>query len=195
MEQNHASPQPPTTESRLNTAAEDRIPQTGQLPQIPPLWPALELKSNVVGTAVRPKAPMTRADWVNALWADISGQLRRLSVISSDLFDGLLLRRETATGSFLVGELVSLPWFALLRRLYQGMLTRACVCSARNTRSLVMIGLLPLLGFCRRTTRCVGCGSFCGPLSERGIVVSPFYPPSPHNSLGVCQMDMELTRG
>ena len=173
MEQNHASPQPPTTESPLNTAAEDRIPQTGQLPQIPPLWPALELKSNVVGTALRPKAPMTRAEWVNALWADISGQLRRLSVISSDLFDGLLLRRETATGSFLVGELVSLPCFAP-SVVPMDADTGVCVCSARNTRSLAMIGLLPLLGFCRRRTRCVGCGSFCGLLSERGIVVSPF---------------------
>ena len=127
MEQNTEfalSPQPPTIDSPLNTAAEDRVPQMGQLPQIPPLWPALEIKSNPV-PAVRPKAPMTRAEWVNAFWADISGQLRRLSVISSDLFDGLLLRRDTATGSFLFGELVSLPCFApSVRRLYEGMLTR-----------------------------------------------------------------------
>ena len=116
MEQNHEvapSPQPPTINVPLDTATEDRIPQMGQLPEILPLRPALEMKSNLV-PAVRPKASMTsmtRAEWVNALWADISGQIRRRSVVSSELFDGLLLRRETATGSFLLGELVSLPCF------------------------------------------------------------------------------------
>ena len=121
MEQNHdvaPSPLPPTINPPLNTAAEDRIPQMAQLPQIPPLWPALEMKSNPA-PAIRPKPPLTRADWVNAFWADISAQLRRLSVISDELFDGLLLRRETATGSFIFGELVSLLAFAFafVRRL------------------------------------------------------------------------------
>ena len=114
MEQDHEvapSPQTPTIDSPLNDAAEDRVPQMAQLPQIPPLWPALEVRSNVV-PAIKPKPPMTRANWVNAFWADISGQLRRLSVVSSDLFDGLLLRRETAAGSFILRELVSLLCFA-----------------------------------------------------------------------------------
>ena len=138
MAQNHnfaPSPHLPTTNPPLNTAAEDSFPQMGQLPQIPPLWPALELKSNFVPAAIRPKAPMTRAEWVNTFWADISGQLRRLSVISSELFDGLLLRRETATGSFLLAELVSSPFlcFTFASRLcpvglYLGMLITVCVC-------------------------------------------------------------------
>ena len=53
----------------------------------------------------------SRADWVNTLWADISGQLRRFSVISPDLFDGLLLRKDTTTGALILRDLVSSPCF------------------------------------------------------------------------------------
>ena len=53
----------------------------------------------------------SRADWVNTLWADISGQLRRFSVISPDLFDGLLLKKDTTTGMLILRDLVSPPCF------------------------------------------------------------------------------------
>ena len=53
----------------------------------------------------------SRADWVNTLWADISGQLRRFSVISPDLFDGLLLKKDTTTGTLILRDLVSSPCF------------------------------------------------------------------------------------
>ncbi|KAF6232247.1 hypothetical protein HO173_009630 [Letharia columbiana] len=64
----------------------------------------LEMKPTAKST-IKPKALATRADWVNILWADISGQLRRSSVISADLFDGLVLKKDTATGSLILREL------------------------------------------------------------------------------------------
>lgn len=97
--------------STFDNTAEDRVPQIEQHPKDLSLWQAPEIKSKPE-PASKAKAPMTRANWVNTLWADISGQLRRFAVISSDLFDGLLLKRDTATGSFILGELVSLTGFA-----------------------------------------------------------------------------------
>lgn len=110
MAQNHdlqPSPQPLEMHSTLDNTAEDRVPQIEQHPNDLPIWQAPEIKSKPE-PANKAKAPVTRANWVNALWADISGQLRRFSVISSDLFDGLLLKRNTATGSFILREMVSL---------------------------------------------------------------------------------------
>ena len=114
MAQNHdlqPSQQPLKMDSTLVTTAEDRVPQIKQHPKALPLQQALEIKSKPE-PANKAKAPLTRANWVNTLWADISGQLRRFAVISSDLFDGLLLKRDTATGSFILRELVSLAGFA-----------------------------------------------------------------------------------
>lgn len=105
------SPQPLKMDSNLDTTAEDRVPQIEQHPKMLPLQQVLEMNSNR-GPSIIAKAPMNRANWVNALWADISGQLRRFAVISHDLFDGLLLKRDTDTGLLILGELVSLPCFA-----------------------------------------------------------------------------------
>lgn len=105
------SPQPLKMDSNLDTTAEDRVPQIEQHPKMLPLQQVLEMNSNR-GPTIIAKAPMNRANWVNALWADISGQLRRFAVISHDLFDGLLLKRDTDTGLLILGELVSLPCFA-----------------------------------------------------------------------------------
>ena len=114
MEQNRdilTPPQPLKADSSLDTTAKDGVPHIEQAAKSLPLQQPLEIKWKP-GPATKVKAPMTRANWVNAFWADISGQLRRLAVISSDLFDGLLLKRDTATGSFILGELVSLAVFA-----------------------------------------------------------------------------------
>ena len=105
------SPQPLKMDSSPDTTAEYRVPQIEQHPKLLPLQQVLEMKSDRGPTTIA-KAPMTRANWVNALWADISGQLRRFAVISHDLFDGLLLKRDTDTGLLILGELVSLPYFA-----------------------------------------------------------------------------------
>ena len=48
----------------------------------------------------------SRQYWVNAFWADISAQLRRLSVIEPSLYDGLQLTRDGALGYWLSEELV-----------------------------------------------------------------------------------------
>ena len=74
-----------------------------------------EIESSPKST-LRRKATTNRADWVKALWADISGQLRRLSVISNDLFDGLVLKKDTATGLLILSELVSMLAFNHIRR-------------------------------------------------------------------------------
>ena len=89
------SAQMPEPEQHLNTS----IPQQHLLPVRP--TPKYVTKTKTA----------SRADWVNTLWADISGQLRRVSVISPDLFDGLLLKKDTATGALILRDLVSLPWF------------------------------------------------------------------------------------
>ena len=47
-----------------------------------------------------------RQHWVNAFWADISAQLRRLSVIEPNLYDGLQLKREGEMANWLLPELV-----------------------------------------------------------------------------------------
>ena len=75
-----------------------------------PQQPTLEMRTTP--KYVTKIKPATRADWVNALWADVSGQLRRYSVISPDLFDGLLLKKDTATGSLILRDLVSSPCFS-----------------------------------------------------------------------------------
>ncbi len=107
-------PRPLEMDSVVQSTAEVRVPhmpEIQQRPQIPLPQQAMEVSLNHKPTT-KPKAPATRADWVNALWADISGQLRRFSVISSELFDGLLLKRHTFTGSLILSELVSLSCFA-----------------------------------------------------------------------------------
>ena len=112
MEQNHETLPPlkmdsalePTAESRNSQMPEIEYPKTS-LPQ-----QTLVMRPNLKST-VKIKAPTTRANWVNTLWADISGQLRRFSVISNDLFDGLLLKRDTVTGSLILREVVSMPCF------------------------------------------------------------------------------------
>ena len=104
----------------LESTAEYNVPQTlaEQHQKILPAQQALQIRSKPwPGTQLKaptnkPRSPTTRANWVNTLWADISGQLRRFSVISSDLFDGLLLKKDTTTGLLIVSELVSLLWFA-----------------------------------------------------------------------------------
>lgn len=104
MEQNHET-QPEVKPVEMGPAseptAESQNPKTSQQ--------NLAIRSNPKSTT-RAKAP--RADWVNTLWADISGQLRRFAVISNDLFDGLLLKRDTKIGSFILREVVSMPCFA-----------------------------------------------------------------------------------
>ncbi|KAL2041800.1 hypothetical protein N7G274_005584, partial [Stereocaulon virgatum] len=47
----------------------------------------------------------SRQYWVNTFWADISAQLRRLSVVEPSLYDGLQLTRDGALGHWLVEEL------------------------------------------------------------------------------------------
>ena len=89
------SAQMPQPEQRLNTP----IPQQQILPVRP--TPQYVTKTKTA----------SRADWVNTLWADISGQLRRVSVISPDLFDGLLLKKDTATGALILRDLVSSQFF------------------------------------------------------------------------------------
>lgn len=113
MAQNHdpqPSPHPVSMDTTLENNVEDRVSQIGQHPQNLSLWQAPGIVSKPE-PAIKAKAPATRANWVNTLWADISGQLRRFAVISSDLFDGLLLKRDTITGSFILHELVSLTGF------------------------------------------------------------------------------------
>ncbi len=85
--------------------------QMAQNPKTSLTQQSLTIRSNPKSTT-RAKAPATRADWVNTLWADISGQLRRFAVISNDLFDGLLLKRDTEIGMFILREVVSMPCFA-----------------------------------------------------------------------------------
>ena len=117
MEQDCQTLLPPQTlemESALESTAESsiiRMPEIEQHPKIQIPQRTLENKSNPRSTA-KPKAPTTRADWVNTFWADVSAQLRRFSVISDDLFDGLLLKRDTVTGSLILGELVIMARFA-----------------------------------------------------------------------------------
>ena len=89
------STQMPEPEQRLNTP----IPQPKILAVRPTPKSATKTKT------------ASRADWVNTLWADISGQLRRFSVISPDLFDGLLLKKDTSTGALILRDLVSSPCF------------------------------------------------------------------------------------
>lgn len=48
-----------------------------------------------------------RQHWVNAIWVDISAQLRRLSVIEPNLYDGLQLKREGEMANWPLPELVS----------------------------------------------------------------------------------------
>lgn len=117
MDQNHETlplPQPLEIDSALESTAEFRYLQMleiNQHPKLPPPQQTQEMKLNPTSTT-KSKALTTRADWVNTFWADVSGQLRRFSVISDDLFDGLLLKRDTATGSLILREMVSMPCFA-----------------------------------------------------------------------------------
>ena len=87
--------QMPEPEQHLNTPiAQQQIPAVRPTPK-----------------SVTKQKTASRADWVNTLWADISGQLRRFSVISPDLFDGLLLKKDTTTGTLILRDLVSSPCF------------------------------------------------------------------------------------
>lgn len=104
MEMNSAS-------QSVTQAMAPQMPGIAQYPKIPFPQQTLGMKSTPRPTT-KPKAFATRADWVNTFWADISGQLRRLAVISDDLFDGLLLRRDTVTGSWIFRELVGVLCFA-----------------------------------------------------------------------------------
>ena len=114
MEQNHQT-QPEVKPLEMGLAskltAQFRAPQMAQDPKTSLAQQSLAIRSNPKPTTGA-KAPAPRADWVNTLWADISGQLRRFAVISNDLFDGLLLKRDTGIGMFILREVVSMPCFA-----------------------------------------------------------------------------------
>lgn len=112
MEPNHKTLPPSLVEmnSGFDYSAESRAPQMPEMQQQPkispsPQTPAMKSPPRPI---VKAMILTTRADWVNTLWVDISSQLRRLSVISDDLFDGLLLKRNTFTGSVILRELVSI---------------------------------------------------------------------------------------
>lgn len=101
-----------------------QTPEIAQYPMISPPQQTSEIQSPPRSTT-KSKVFTTRADWVNTLWADISGQFRRFSVISNDLFDGLLLKRDTVTGSWILRE---------LRNKYEEL---------RNDRTLATVKVLP----------------------------------------------------
>ena len=114
MEQNQETLPPPQhleTNSALESTGEPG--ESKQNSRFSPPKQTLEMESSLRLTTTL-RTSRTRADWVNTLWADVSGQLRRLSVISNDLFDGLLLKRYTPTGSLILKELVSTECFAHL---------------------------------------------------------------------------------
>ena len=102
MSENQKAPPPKIQQidSTIESTAEDRL-------LILPLQQALETTSKAMPTSKNKTTPC-RADWVNTLFADISGQLRRHSVIASDLFEGLLLSKTTVTGLLILKELVCL---------------------------------------------------------------------------------------
>ena len=119
----HHPKTPPPSPPREGDSAPAPPPQTvaTQMPEPEqhlstpiPQRPTLEMRTTP--KYVTKIKTATRADWVNALWADVSGQLRRYSVISPDLFDGLLLKKDTATGSLILRDLVSPPCFTLSLR-------------------------------------------------------------------------------
>ena len=117
MEQDCQTLPPPQTlemESALESTAESSIIQMPEIEQHPKIQTPQRTLERILNprSTTKPKAPTTRADWVNTFWADVSAQLRRFSVISNDLFDGLLLKRDTVTGSLILGELVSMACFA-----------------------------------------------------------------------------------
>ena len=110
MEQNQeTSPQPRPLEMDPVLDSTPAVPAIEQDPKMLPLQPGPGAIPSIKPTT-KPKAPATRANWVNTLWADVSGQLRRFSVISSDLFDGLLLKKNTYVGSLICTEMVSLAF-------------------------------------------------------------------------------------
>lgn len=148
-----------------------QMPETAQFPKPPPPQRTLEMRP-MPNSTTKPRASTARADWVNTLWADVSGQLRRFAVISNDLFDGLLLRRDTITGSLVLRELVSncrafVPGL-LSKPIASGMLI-LCVRSARRGNCLAMREIWPPSGFCLRRKRWVSCGSCCGRSNAIGI--------------------------
>lgn len=98
--------------SALESTAESGPTQTADNEQdskISPPQQTMEMNSSPVSSTTpgtfRIRLCRNRASWVNIFWADVSGQLRRLSVISNNLFGGLLLKRETDLGSLLLKEL------------------------------------------------------------------------------------------
>lgn len=111
MEQNQETLPPPQhleTNSAVESTSESEAPQMAEIEpnsNISPPQQTREMKLSIRSTTT------PRAGWVNTLWADVSGQLRRLSVISNDLFDGLLLKKSTPTGSLILKELVSTARF------------------------------------------------------------------------------------
>ena len=99
-------------DSIIQSTAEDTLPQVPQTKhlRVLPLQQALGTTPNPVPISNH-KALRSRADWVNAMFADISGQLRRHSVISTLLFEGILLQKKTVTGSLILKELVRMPCY------------------------------------------------------------------------------------
>lgn len=128
-------PQPMEIYPTLESTASARVPHTPQIALLPKPLPPQQSMSMTLNPkpTTKSKAPMTRANWVNTLWADISGQLRRWAVISSDLFDGLLLRKDTKTGSLILREFVSLPYSALSSDHFHR--DADVICPAQDTRS------------------------------------------------------------
>lgn len=120
MDEINASPNNPsvTTPTKLPGTSEHRqTPTKPNSTRSRALSTPLETVDEIHHTAIlpsmdTPRKPPTkpkhpRGAWVNNLWADVSGQMRRLAVITPDLFDGLLLSRSSATGSSLLQEMVS----------------------------------------------------------------------------------------
>ena len=115
MEPNHEAPPPPELQdidSIIESTAEDRLLQIPHMKHlgVQPLQHALQTAPNPVPIS-KHKALRSRADWVNAMFADISGQLRRHSVISTLLFEGILLNKKTVTGLLIMKELVRMPCY------------------------------------------------------------------------------------
>ena len=155
MEQNPSPPPPPPQRPQMDPSYQSNVqhgvsqmPNTEQHPRIlAPKQTAPLTTPKPIPPPYPPKPPITRGNWVNAFWADISGQLRRLSVISGDLFDGLLLRRTTHTGSLILNELVSFTALCCALFLwscciwYRVLMYPVCVSSGRNMSSWAMIGI------------------------------------------------------
>ena len=102
-EGNSAPANPTQTVSTQMPEPEQRFNTPNPQQQIPAVRPTPK--------SVTKTKTASRADWVNTLWADISGQLRRASVISPDLFDGLLLKKDITIGALILRDLVSSPCF------------------------------------------------------------------------------------